>query len=135
VRLTVWITAIILAAVGGFYGVVLLASESGEVVTLETLDQDGRPIATRLWVVDHEGAEWVRAGHPRHRWFVRLTANPRVELGRADSTSRRIAVPVHERATVDAVNREFARKYGVADWIVALSGSAANRVPVRLDRE
>jgi hypothetical protein len=105
------------------------------VVTLKTLGSKGTPIATRVWIVDHEGAEWVRAGHPRKGWFLRITADPHVELERAGSTSRRIAVPVHDRATVDAVNGAFARKYGAADWIVALSGNAANRVPLRLDRE
>ena len=40
----------------------LLASESGEVLVLETLDAEGQPHETRIWVVDDAGAFWVRGG-------------------------------------------------------------------------
>jgi len=42
------IAAIILAVVVVFFGVVILASESGEVVTLRTVNADGKSHATRL---------------------------------------------------------------------------------------
>ena len=38
----------------------LLASESGEVLVLETLDAEGQRHETRIWVVDDAGAVWVR---------------------------------------------------------------------------
>jgi hypothetical protein len=127
---------LVLLAVGlaaAFYGAVYAASESGEVATLRTFDAAGRAQATRLWIVDHAGAEWVRTGHPEKGWFARLSADPRVELERAGSASARTAVPVHDAESARAVNAAFGRKYGAADWIVALSGDASRRVPVRLD--
>jgi hypothetical protein len=124
---------VLLAIAAGFYGSVLLASESGEVVTLWTRDGEGQKHATRLWVVDHAGAEWVRTGHPGKGWYTRARANPRVDLERGDAVSARTAVPVLDPDLVRAVNEVFAEKYGAADWIVALSGDASKRVPVRLD--
>jgi hypothetical protein len=103
------------------------------VVTLRTRDAEGGQHATRLWVVDHDGAEWVRTGHPEKGWFRRLQANPAVELERAGATTARRAVAVRDAALSRGVDEAFARKYGAADWIVALSGDAANRIVVRLD--
>lgn len=131
-------TVIALVAVAGlgvaaFYGAVLLASEWGEVVTLHTRDAAGEAHVTRLWVVDRAGAEWVRTGHPEKGWFQRVQADPAVRLERDGATSRRTAVPVRDPEAARSVNDAFARKYGVADRIVALSGDASKRVPVRLD--
>ena len=37
------------------------ASETGEVVVLTSVDQaTSAPATTRLWVVDHDGAMWLR---------------------------------------------------------------------------
>jgi hypothetical protein len=116
-----------------FYGAIIGASESGEVVTLRTRGGDGTLQATRLWLVDHAGAEWVRTGHPEKGWFVRLQADPRVELERAGVWTSRTAVVVTDAAVSRGVNDVFRQKYGAADWIVALSGDASDRVPVRLD--
>ena len=128
------IGAIVLAAVV-FFGVVILASESGEVVTLRTVDGQGESHATRLWLIEHEGAEFVRTGHPDKLWFVRLRANPSVELEREGAISKRTAVVVHDAETTRGVNDVYEGKYGDANWIVALSGDAADRVVVRLDPE
>jgi hypothetical protein len=111
----------------------MLASESGEVVTLTTLDAEGFPHPTRLWVVDRGGSEWVRTGNPDKGWYQRLQADPEVELERAGETHRCTAVPVRNPDVSRGVNEVFARKYGSADWIVALSGDASRRVVVRLD--
>ncbi|MCP4002582.1 MAG: hypothetical protein GY725_00160 [bacterium] len=120
-------------AVAAFYGAVILASESGEVVTLRTMNAQGVREPTRLWVVDHDGAEWVRTGHKGKGWFVRVVANSDVELERAGQNSLRRAVVVEDPSVFPGVNRAFSEKYGAADWIVALSGDASKRVPVRLD--
>jgi len=127
------LVAAMLIAIAGFFGAIILASESGEVVVLQTTDADGHPHETRLWIVDHAGAEWVRTGAPEKSWFVRLQANPAVELERAGMTTARVAVVVRDPAISGALMKAFAEKYGEADWIVALSGDAAKRVPVRLD--
>jgi len=132
-RLAILLIVGVLSVVG-FFGIVILASESGEVITLRTSDGDSVEHSTRLWVVDHAGAEWTRTGHPEKAWFRRILDNPVVELERRGESSSRTAVPVLEGAAVQAVKRAYKEKYGVADWIVALSGDASKRVVIRLDR-
>ncbi len=122
-----------LALVAAFFGIVILASESGEVVTLHTRTPAGDTRVTRLWVVDYAGAEWVRTGHEGKGWFVDVMSNPDVTIERSGSESQRIAVPVREKPLIGEVNEVFAMKYGQANEIVALSGDASKRIPVRLD--
>ncbi|NNL66554.1 MAG: hypothetical protein HKP30_09950, partial [Myxococcales bacterium] len=93
----------LLLGVVAFFAVVLLASESGEVVTLYTRDE-GAQKTTRLWVVDHAGAEWVRTGHADKGWFRRIGADDAVELERDGLRSPRTAVPVRDAETGRAVN-------------------------------
>ena len=132
-KLAIVLIALTLSIVG-FFGIVILASESGEVITLRTSSGDSEQHSTRLWVVDHAGAEWTRTGHPEKGWFLQILANPVVELERGGQSSERTAVPVSDRAVAQGVNHAYKRKYGVADWIVALSGDASKRVVIRLDR-
>ena len=132
-RLALWLVVTAALLAGVFLGVVYLASESGEVVTLRTRDAAGVEHATRLWVVDEGGAEWVRTGHAQKGWFLRVLANPRVGLERAGQLSERTAVPVRDPAVVQAVSAAYVRKYGAADWIVGLSGNPSKRIPIRLD--
>jgi hypothetical protein len=131
-RFILWVAVVLVIALGGFYGAVILASESGEVVTLRT-GSGAEATSTRLWVVDHGGAEWVRTGHPGKGWFRQIKADALVELERGNVKSVRTAVPVLEPELSESVNEAFRNKYGAADWFVALSGDASQRVVVRLD--
>ena len=131
-RAIVWGGVALVVAVGAFYGAVILASESGEVVTLRTASEGGTR-STRLWLVDHDGAEWVRTGHSEKRWYREIEANASVALERAGVSTRRTAVPVLEPELARRVNEVFRSKYGAADWFVALSGDASQRIVVRLD--
>lgn len=132
-RTIFWTILAVIFVVIAFYATIYAASESGEVVTLSTIDSEGINITTRLWVVEHDNREWVRTGHPEKGWFLRIRFNPNIEFERAGSWSSRVAVPVYDHDTIRAVNDKFSSKYGSADWIVALSGDAAKRVPVRLE--
>jgi hypothetical protein len=132
-RIVIWIIGVVLLGIVAFYGIVIAASESGEVVILSTTNGNGNDLDTRLWVVDYGGAEWVRTGHPGKGWFTRVVANPRVKVLRGGRRTDRQAVPIREQSIVDGVNAVFSSKYGIADKIVALSGDASKRVPVRLD--
>ena len=131
-RVAISIASIALVVVV-FFGVVIAASESGEVVTLTTRDAEGLPYDTRLWVVDYAGAQWVRTGNPDKYWYQRLLEEPRVALQRSGATKQYVAVPVPDPDRAAPVQAAFAEKYGTADWIVALSGDADDRVLVRLD--
>jgi hypothetical protein len=123
----------------GFYGAIFAASESGEVIVVTTYGDDddggegGDTQATRLWVVDCAGGLWTRAGHADKSWYRRLVAHPRVTVKRRKWAVDYIAVPVTDLESAKAVNRCYKDKYGMADWIVGLSGDPARRVPIRLD--
>ena len=95
------------------------ASESGEVLVLETLDAAGQAHETRIWVVDDAGALWVRGG-PDAGWVGRLVANPDVRAERAGAQADYRAVPDRNDAARDRVNALMREKYGLADRFIAL---------------
>ncbi len=110
----------VLATVAGLVVLVLVAqivaSETGEVVVLTTRTADG-PKDTRLWVVDIDGTQYLRAG-PDSGWYRRLVAEPDVQLTRGARTERYRA---ETRPPVAAeVNRLMRSKYGWRDVIIEL---------------
>ena len=107
------------------------ASESGEVVVLRTLDEVRRSHETRLWVVDRDGRPWIRAGNAGSGWFVRLQANPEVEVVREGETLRVRAVPLPEAR--DRINDLMNEKYGFADSYICFFLPREKKIPVRLD--
>jgi hypothetical protein len=111
-------------------GTEFLASESGEVVVLRTLDAAGGVHETRLWVVDHDGSAWLRAGNPTGGWFPRLSARPEVEVVRGSEAHKFLAEPTP--AARDTINDLMQKKYGLADSYVCLFFPRAKKVPVRL---
>jgi len=113
------------------FGSQMLASESGEVVVLRTQDASGGVHETRLWVVEHEGRPWLRAGNAGTGWFVRLQAQPEVEVVRGGETLRVLAVPV--AGARDRINELMNEKYGLADDYVCSFFPRESKIPVRLD--
>ena len=127
-----------LRGVGALLALILLvfvlqiaASESGEVVVLRTQDANDAAHETRLWVVEHEGRPWLRAGNPGTGWLVRLQARPEVEIVRGGETLRVRAVPVPDAR--DRINALMNEKYGLADSYVCLFFRRPSKIPVRLD--
>lgn len=113
------------------FGVSFVASESGEVVTLQTQDADGEQRETRLWIVDDGGRQWLRAGGPDAKWLLDIRRNPAVQVEREGRSARYTAVP--DTASRERLNPLFAEKYGWADaYIDALLGSD-DATPIRLD--
>jgi hypothetical protein len=113
------------------FGSQMLASESGEVVVLRTQDASGGVHETRLWVVEHEGRPWLRAGNAGTGWLVRLQAQPEVEVVRVGQTLRVRVVPVAEAR--DRINELMNVKYGLADDYVCFFFPRESKIPVRLD--
>lgn len=105
------LSALVLLGLGTY-----LAGERTEVVVLRTYGSDGAPQETKMWVVDYQGAPFVRIGRPGRGWGERAKANPNVELVRKGATTPRHVVVVAEAATVNAVADAFADKYGWVDW-------------------
>jgi Uncharacterized protein conserved in bacteria (DUF2255) len=115
-----------LVAVGTY-----VAGEQREVVVLRTFDAAGAAHETKMWVVDHDGAFWVRVANRDRGWYRRAVANPHVELKRA---GRKAAMTAHPDESPDAraaVDAAFRAKYGRVD---AWYGFLLRRdpVPVRL---
>ncbi|HEY8154405.1 MAG TPA: hypothetical protein VII72_09795 [Myxococcota bacterium] len=126
-----------LAVLAGILGLALVivatqyvASESGEVVVLRTRDAAGAFHETRLWVVDHDGSAWLRAGNPSGGWFPRLSADPGVLLVRGSETLAFQAVPTPEAR--DTINDLMQAKYGWADSYISFFFPRAKKIPVRL---
>jgi hypothetical protein len=113
----------------------LVASESGEVLVLETLDAEGEPHETRIWVVDDAGSLWVRGGADSG-WVQRLLANPEIRAERAGQRAPFRAIPDRDVVRRDRVNTLMREKYGFADRFIAVTLGDADRegaLPIRLD--
>ena len=108
----------------------IIASESGEVVLVSSRDADGAMQETRLWVVEYEGASYLRSGSPMAGWYQRMQANPDVEVTRDERTFLAQARPdVSLREPINALMRE---KYGWADQFIALMFGRDDAIPIRL---
>ena len=119
----------VVAVVG--IGVEQYAAESGEVVVLTTTDSDGTAMETRLWIVDHEEAQYLRAGFDGSGWYQRLVAEPQVEVVRNGTGAVYTAVP--DASKTQTVNRLMAEKYGWADSYIGTIFPRGNAIAIRLD--
>ena len=108
-----------------------VAGETGEVVVLRTFDDAGAVQETRVWVVEHDGRPWVRAGNAALGWFQRLHARPDIELVRDGQSFAVRAVSVPEAR--HAINERMNEKYGWRDDYICFFFSRDQKIPVRLD--
>lgn len=121
-------TVFVLVVLAGFQ---LLASESNEVVVLTTTPDDASlRKQTRLWIVDVDGKQWLRAGRPGSGWYLRVDQQPVVTVTRGGITTRYTAVPMP--AQRDVINAAFAAKYGWADSYVSRFAPRDDAIPIRL---
>lgn len=121
---------VLLVVALAWWAVQMMAAESGEVVILTTTDAEGRPHETRLWIVDYDGAPWLRAGDEIAGWYQRLGESPEVvvERGGQVESYRALAEP-WER---EIINRLMAEKYGWAEWYIGLVFKRDHSIPIRL---
>jgi hypothetical protein len=108
----------------------VLAAESGEVVVLTTHGDVDSTQTTRLWVVDYDGATWLRAGSPQASWYQRLLARPDIEVERNAATASYTAKPEVDKR--DEINRLINDKYGWADTYIGWWFGREDAVPIRL---
>jgi hypothetical protein len=127
-RILLGVGLLLLLLVGGYFAMV----ESGEVVVLETRDAAG-PHRTRVWVVDHDGAAWLRTGNPKNPWLARLRANPEVTVTRGGESRAYLAVPVEDEATREQINSLELEKYALAEKLLRLLLDTSHATPIRLD--
>ena len=110
-----------------------VAGELTEVARLRTVDAEGIVHETKLWVVEHDGATWVRVARPERQWFQRLKQHPEIELVRDGGPPRRMrASPDPSAETKAALDAAFRAKYGLVDWWYGLL-LRRSPIPVRLD--
>jgi hypothetical protein len=127
-RLLLALAALLLLVAVGTWA----AGELHEVAVLRTVDAEGQIHETKLWVVDLDGAPWVRVARRGRRWLARIEAHPEVVLVRDGVAVPHRATVITEPEVRQRVDRAFAQKYG---WVDRWYGLVLRRdpVPVRLD--
>ncbi len=126
-----WLLGTLVVLLIVFVAAERIAAESGEVVVLHAAGADGNIVDTRLWVVDHDGSQWLRVGADGSGWYTRLKAAERIELTRGPVRARYNAHP--EPAQSAAVNALMQAKYGWAErFIASFVGGREGSVPIRL---
>jgi hypothetical protein len=105
----------------------------GEVATLVTFDDRGRGRDARLWIVDVDGATYVRAPGEDCPWLERLKSHPIVHLSRGDGLLTVRAQPVDDGAAREVVNHAMHEKYGGFEELIGLWRDPSHSVPVRLE--
>ncbi len=121
----------VLTIVLAFAIVQTVASERVEVVELTTRDEGGKESTTRLWIVDHDGVEYLRAGADSAGWFARLEERPEIRVRRGERVFDYEAVPRPEKRQL--VNDLMLEKYTWGDsFFATVFGSRDSSVPVEL---
>ena len=129
---------VVLKILGAVIGVFILliviqavASESGEVVVVQTQDAAGEVSQTRLWVVEHDGSIWLRSGSPEAGWYKRIQGNNNIVVTRGESTAKYAVTAVPGMQTT--INTLMNEKYGWADDVIDTMFGVADAVALRLD--
>ena len=130
-RLVLRVFGFLVTAVLVWYAIQSIAAESGEVVALTTTNSNAEDQVTRLWVVDHEGSQWLRSGSDVARWYGNILERSEVEVLRGREVQPYTAVPSIENR--DAINGLMLQKYGWADDYIGFFFSRENSIPIRLD--
>ena len=107
--------------------------DEGEVVTLMTTAPDGVRYETQLWIIEVDGASYLRSGSGRTRWLERVRGHPQVTLHRNGKYLEMIATPSSDSTVRRSVNRAMATKYGTADSFWRRVLGANGTLPERLD--
>ena len=108
-----------------------IASETGEVVVLTTVEQaSGDTATTRLWVVEHDNTLWLR-GSAQAGWTQRaLSQNIPLQF-EPDGITNTYTV-TSAPAQVGTVNELMRQKYGWRDQFISLMAPREASVVLRL---
>jgi len=130
--LTLLVFLLVLAALAA--GAIVAVSETGvEVVTIHTSKANGGDAATCLWVVDDDGAAWLRASMGRAAWVNRAEAKGELLMVR-NGERRRYKVRVTDDPTSRLrIQTLMAKKYGWHDRFIDVVRDGERSLAVRLD--
>ena len=131
-KVVCWTLGILGLLICGVLALNELASERVEVVELHTKGESGEEITTRLWVVDHDGHPFLRAGHEQSGWLLRLRSVPAVRLTRNSETLIYEALPSAELR--DVINKAMLDKYTWSDTLIGALLGRDDSIPVKLLR-
>jgi hypothetical protein len=129
-----WIAgSVVLLGLGLYASIFPIAEIFTEVVVLRTRDGNGASHETRLSIIDRKGVAWVR-GRPYRGWFLRVEANPCVELFRAEVWRPMRATISHEPEDAAAFDQVMLESHGlVYRYIDVIARISATEIPVRLE--
>ena len=114
-----------------FLAVQTLASERVEVIDLYTTDELGEMQATRLWVMDDEGYQYLRVGSDGSGWFDRVLQNGEIKVGRNGTTASYTVVQRADKS--ERINDMMQEKYTWGDTFFAtMLGSRDGSIPLEL---
>ena len=110
----------------------MVAAETGEVAVLYVTDAQGTVHETRVWIVDRDGALFIRGGSQAGGWSERAAAHPSVELERDGQRRAYQAMPQASESTRKQINGLFAEKYGWRDAYISYFVADPTRERVRI---
>jgi hypothetical protein len=93
-----------------------MSAERIEVLELHATDPSGETIITGLWIVDHDGKQYLRVGSDGSGWFSRIEVNREIQLTRGDKTNHYRAVP--DPSMSEVVNQARRGKYSRRDTFI-----------------
>lgn len=130
-KIVIWILTGVVGLIGALFLLQMAASERVEVVELHTLDDKTETVTTRLWVVDHEGLQYLRAGGGESGWTGRALANGEIKMTRNNETR---SYRVDPRPMLkDKINNLMNEKYTWGDDLIgAMVGSRESALPIAL---
>lgn len=129
-KILAWILGTIIGIVVLFAVVQTLAAERIEVVELHTVDQAGEPVITRLWVMDHEGYQYLRVGADGSGWFSRIQANGQIKVTRGESTKTYRTQTRPDKSEI--INELMQEKYTWGDTFFATIFGREGSIPIEL---
>ncbi len=107
----------------------IVASERVEVVEVKTVDDLGEVATTRLWVVDYEGKQYLRAGADSG-WYLRMKANPNITMARNGKEAQYHAV--ERKNLMNVINTRMNEKYTWGDDIIGVMVGRSEAIPMEL---
>jgi len=128
-KIILWVLGIIFALFAAVMILQIAASERVEVIDMKTLDENGEYVETRLWIVDHDGMQYVRAGSDSG-WYLRMKANPEVLMTRNGKENKYRAV--ENRPKADLIQQLMNKKYTWGDDVIGLMFGREDPIPMEL---